>query len=208
MARRFYTSDFHLGMTDILRFEGRPFKTIEKHDAALLRSCRERAKPGDVIIHVGDLYSFGSDRGNAGSKEKPVDVISQIPATFVNVRGNHDANNRVKSLCESMTVQLGKRYPNVVVGHYPSYDRRSVYARRGWIQLCGHVHGKWKHCLDLDRQVLNVNVGVDAWRYMIVPEDDVAAYLNMLLGHKPDELYRCKRVDGRLEFRGDPKKLW
>ncbi len=56
--------------------------------------------------------------------------------------------------------------------------------------------------------MLNVNVGVDAWRYMIVPEDDVAAYLNMLLGHKPDELYRCKRVDGRLEFRGDPKKLW
>ena len=194
-------------MSDILRFENRPFKTIEKHDAALIRSCRERAKPDDVIIHVGDLYSFRSDRGNEGRNEKPTDVISQIPAQFINIRGNHDVNNRVKSLCESMTVQLGRRYPNVVVGHYPSYDRRAIYARRGWLLLCGHVHGKWKHCLDLDRQILNVNVGVDVNRYMIVSEDELAAYINKLLSHKPNELYRCKVEDGKLTFKGDPTRF-
>ena len=192
-------------MSDILRFEGRPFKTIEKHDAALLRSCRERAKAGDVIVHAGDLYSFGSDRGHEGSKVKPAEVLAQLPAQFVNIRGNHDLNNKVKSLCESMTVSLGRRYPNVVVGHYPSYDRRAVYRRRGWIQLCGHVHGKWRHCLDVDRQILNVNVGVDATRYMVVSEDEVAAYVDRLLSHKPDELYRCRTDGGRLKFYGDPK---
>ena len=194
-------------MSDILRFENRPFETIEMHDNALIRSCIERAKPDDVIIHVGDLYSFGSDRGSDGRSEKPSDVISRIPAQFVNIRGNHDVNNRVKSLCESMTVRLGKRYPDVVVGHYPSYDRRATYARRGWLLLCGHVHSKWRHCLDLDRQILNVNVGVDVNKYEIVAEDELVKYINGLLSHRPDELYRCKTVNGKLQFIGDSGKF-
>lgn len=205
MARRFFTADFHLSMRDILRFENRPFKSIEKMDAALLRSCTQRAKADDTIIHIGDLYSYGFDRGNEGSRVKPADVIKNIPAQFINIRGNHDMSNRVKSLCESMTIRLGKRYPDVVVGHYPSYDDRArQYARRGWICLCGHVHSKWKHCLDLDRQILNLNMGVDVWRYQIVSEDELIAYIGQVLSHKPDEIFRCKKnKDGKIEFRGN-----
>ena len=45
-----------------MQIEHWPFKTIEKHDAELLRSCQQRAKPDDIIIHVGDLESYGKDR--------------------------------------------------------------------------------------------------------------------------------------------------
>lgn len=196
---RFFTADFHLGFEELVRAEGRPFATVAEHDAALVRSCAELAGPGDVIVHVGDLFCYRADM------PRLPDVMKGVKAQFVNVRGNHDLRNKVRSLCDSMTISLGRRYPNVVVGHYPSYDRRAAYRRRGWIQLCGHVHGKWRHCLDLDRQILNVNVGVDANGYRIVPETEVAAYVDELLRHRPGDLYRCRSEGGKLVFAGDPK---
>lgn len=192
-----------------MQIEHWPFKTIEKHDAALLRSCQQRAKPDDIIIHVGDLASYGKDRhadlNSNGLIVNPMHLIKDIPAIFINIKGNHDNSNRVKSTADSLQIHLGKRYPNVTVGHYPSYDTRSkFYIKNGWINICGHVHSKWKYCLDLDKQVLNINVGCMVWRYQIVSEDELIAYIGQILLHKPDELYRCRRVGGKLEFRGDP----
>lgn len=210
MAKRLFSADFHLGMSSILEFENRPFKDIDAMNRALIRSCEQRAKEDDVIIHVGDLACFKADRhvegrhDVAGLKVKPAELLRNIRAEFINIRGNHDVNNRVKSVCESMTIRLGKKYPNVVIGHYPSYDPRAAeYVRNGWICLCGHVHGKWKHCLDLDRQILNVNVGVDVWKYRIVTEDELSQYIGRLLTHRPDQLYRCSCRGGKLRFQGE-----
>lgn len=205
MARRFFTSDFHLGFSALLEIEKWPFGSIEKHDQALLRSCRERAKPDDVIIHVGDLASVGMDRhGGLDSKGldvKPAEMLAGIEATFVNVRGNHDASNGVKSLCDCMRTSFGKRYPNVSISHYPSYDRRARGQYfDGDIHVCGHVHGAWKYCLDLDHSVLNVNVGCMAWGFMIVSEDELVRYVNKVLLNKPANLFRCRTVGGRLTF--------
>lgn len=85
MSQRFWTADFHLGMTDVLRFEKRPFKTIDDMNNALIQACKKRVAvytdvgedgiehvvDKDTIIHVGDLASFKSDRGNKGLEFKP-----------------------------------------------------------------------------------------------------------------------------------------
>ncbi len=205
MAQRFFTADFHLFMEDILRFESRPFKSISKMNSALIGSCFQDASEDDIIIHVGDLYSFKSDRGNEGGQQKPSNVINLIPSTFINIRGNHDINNKVKSTCDSMRVHFGARYPNVSVSHYPSYDKKA-YGNfiNGDIHICGHVHKKWRHCLDLDHQVLNINVGVDMWGYKIISEERLIKYIDRLLSHKPSELYRCKEINGKIVFYGNP----
>lgn len=73
--RRWFTADFHLGMKDILRLENRPFASIDDMDRALLDECCNSAKvhietlpngascivDKDVIVHVGDLATFGED---------------------------------------------------------------------------------------------------------------------------------------------------
>ena len=205
MAKRFFTSDFHLGFTALLDIEKWPFKSIEKHDQALIRSCRDRAKPEDVIIHVGDLASVGIDRhdglNSKGLDVKPSEMLSDIKATFVNIRGNHDSSNKVKSLCDCMRTRLGKRYPNVSISHYPSYDHRAVNQFiDGDIHICGHVHNKWKYCLDLDHSVLNINVGCMAWRFQIISEDELIQYITKVLIHKPNQLHRCKTIDKKLVF--------
>ena len=159
-------------MKDILKYENRPFPDIGQHDRHLAGVCRA-VPANDVIIHIGDLCSM-----NAGNFDSPREFVDSVNATFVNIRGNHDLNNNVKSLCDSMQIHLGRRFPSVVCGHYPSYDRRSEkYAKRGYILLCGHVHGRWRHFLDVERQILNVNVGVDVWNYRLVSEDELVRYI-------------------------------
>ena len=190
-------------MTECLVFDDMPFKTIEQHDKALLRSCKERAKEEDVIYHLGDLASFKADRGSKGLDIKPYELIKDIPAAFINIRGNHDLNNKVKSICDSMHIFLSKRFPSVSLSHYPTYDPRiEKSCLHAPVHLCGHIHKQWRHCLDLDNQILNINVGCMVWKYMILSDDELIAYLNKLFKKKPIDMYRCTKASGHLEFFG------
>ena len=199
---RFFSADFHLGMTECLVFDKAPFKSIESHDAALIRSCKERAKDDDIIYHLGDLASYKQDRGSKGLDVKPYELLKGICATFINIRGNHDLNNKVKSACDAMHMFLSKRYPSVSLSHYPTYDARiDKSCLTSPIHLCGHVHCKFKHCLDLDHKILNINVGCMAWKYRIVSDDELISYLNELFKRSPDKLYRCKKNEqGKVIF--------
>lgn len=49
------------------------------------------------------------------------------------------------------------------------------------MHLCGHVHGKWKHLLDPASQCLNVNVGVDAWGFRMLSEDELVRYARLVV---------------------------
>ena len=202
MARRFFTSDFHLGSSLLWSLEKWPFKSVEAHDKALLRSCNERASQDDVIYHLGDLACVGQDRGFDGSDKKPSELVKDISATFLNIRGNHDLHNKVKSVCDAMHMHLSKKYPSVSLSHYPSYDVRiDKSCLIAPVHLCGHVHNAWKHCLDLDKKIMNVNVGCMMWGFKIVSDEELISYLNKLFNQRPKDLLRCKRDSaGRLLF--------
>jgi calcineurin-like phosphoesterase family protein len=213
MAQRIWTADWHLGSSILLdaKVMGssvRPFKDVDAMKSAFLKSVADKSTKADTIVHVGDFASYGIDRGYYGLKEKPSDIVAKIPATFVNIRGNHDINNGVFCLGNSLNLGLGKRYPFVSASHYPSYDKRAFGTfTEGTIHLCGHVHKKWKHCLDLTHSVLNINVGVDVWNYQVVTEDELIKYINFLLSKRSDELFRIKISTGKkAEIYGNPRE--
>lgn len=161
----------------------------------LLRQCCAQAKvytqvidgrahiiDRDMIVHVGDFASYNADGSSDGLRMSPQMLMSRIPATFVNLKGNHDLTNKVKSMATSMRTSLGKKYVAVSVSHYPSYDRRAKgQFEEGDIHLCGHVHSAWKHCVDTKNKVLNINVGVDVWDYKLVSEHDLIMYIDWLM---------------------------
>ncbi len=206
MGHKFFSSDFHLGATGLMAIEKWPFESIEKHDQALICSCKQRTKPEDTIYHLGDVAQYGNDchyRINSkGLDIKPSELLKDIPATFINIRGNHDLNNKVRSICDSMHIYLSKRYPSVSLSHYPTYDKKiDPSCLTSPIHLCGHIHGCWRHCLDLDHRILNINMGCMVWDFKIVSDDELIDYLNKLFKKRPDELFRCKRqINGKMAF--------
>lgn len=206
MAARFWTADWHLGGSilldkHVMKGLARPFKSIDDMKDKLIASANMKANQDDVIIHLGDFASYRIDRGYEGLKEKPNEVMKSISAKFINLRGNHDINNNVFCLGNSLNFRLSRRYPFVSASHYPTYDKHSAGTFfDGTIHLCGHVHGRWKHCLDLTHSVLNINVGVDVWNYQIVSEPELISYIDSLFKKKPEELFRVKTTaSGKIE---------
>ena len=168
--------------------DARPFATIEQMNNHIISSVNSQATEDDLIIHVGDLAFFDTDL-----KIKPADMLAQIAATVINIHGNHDTTNKVKSLCESMRIHLGKKYTAVSVSHYPTYDKRAKdQFLEGDIHICGHIHNKWKHCLDLTHKCLNINVGVDVWNFKMLSEDDLIKYIDKILRLNTNEIYRVE----------------
>ena len=181
MATRFFTADLHLNSHVLVDRHVRPFASIDEMNDALIGAINDRGGEDDLLIHVGDIIQYGNDREWPGEKVKPSEFIRRMNPTFVNVKGNHDANNEVMSACNDMRTYLGNRY-SVSVGHYPSNNPKARGTfRKGDVHLCGHVHGAWRHFVDFDNKVLNVNVGVDTWDYRPVSEDELISYIDQVM---------------------------
>ena len=200
----FFTSDLHFQSTEspgIIDWAHRPFKSVEKHDAALIRGIQERVKPDDLLVHVGDFMNYGKNRGHESGRAKPEEYVKRIGRQIVFLEGNHDPNNHVRCIGRTLTTKVG-RYV-VSVGHYPSMDPRfeltflPTYAAKEYslvrIHLCGHVHDKWQYCFggfhtyeirDGGGLFLNINVGVDAWKYRPVSEAELDAYIGKVFAGK------------------------
>lgn len=202
--KTFFTSDLHLQSTEspgIIDWAHRPFKSVEKHDAALIRGIQERVKPDDLLIHVGDFMNYGKNRGRESGRAKPEEYVKRIGRQIVFLEGNHDPNNHVRCIGRTLTTKVGRYI--VSVGHYPSMDPRfeltflPTYAAKGYglirIHLCGHVHDKWQYYIggfhtyeirDVGELILNINVGVDVWKYRPVSEAELDAYIGKVLAGK------------------------
>ena len=188
--RKFFTSDLHLQSPEgagIVEWAQRPFKSATKHDAAMIRGIRERVKPDDLLIHVGDFMNYGKNREFEGGRKKPEEFIKEIDRQIIFLEGNHDPNNRVQTIGRTLTTSIG---PYVVsVSHYPrehkDFEMVTVPAYkdsqgRAWkIHLCGHVHGAWRYKFGYG--YLCVNVGVDAWKYRPVSEAELVNYIQKIL---------------------------
>lgn len=189
----FFTSDWHLNDELIREVCKRPFKTAKRMSEVYIKQANQRAKAKtDNIIHVGDFIQRGLDRGT-GVREDQIsanDVLKQLNANVILLEGNHDENNRCNTVGKVLFRKVGKF--DCIVQHYPSMVSGVVLADGGKytvINICGHVHDKWAFKYDADRNVLNVNVGIDIYPYMI-KECDLAQKIEAELKKLGKTAYR------------------
>ena len=186
--RRYFTSDLHLGSTKVLEMCKRPFRNNIDMTDKLISNCNEVARESDdIIYHIGDLYCLKDDNGCPGMMMPWRETKKRFIANIVNIQGNHDPTNGVKSMAASMRLTLGKIF-NVVLCHYPSTDPRSkLHLKPGDINICGHNHDLWngeKFFVDKKNMVLNINVCIDLWDYQPVSEVTLVNYIKKILSPK------------------------
>ena len=172
----FFTSDWHLNDELILKVCKRPFKSAVRMTEVIVQRANQRAKlRSDNIIHVGDFIQRGLDRGT-GDKATQVtakEVLANLWANTLLLEGNHDENNRGNTVGTVLFRKVGKY--DCVVQHLPSCSSTDgmkpfifkVPQNQALINICGHVHDKWSFLYDKINRVLNVNVGIDIYPYMI-----------------------------------------
>jgi calcineurin-like phosphoesterase family protein len=181
-----FTSDFHIGHLNIIKYCGRPFKDAQEMNEALIARHNALVKPGDLVINVGDF----------SMSEKFVEpTLKRLNGKQILICGNHDRCYRFHSKAEhwrakylewgfaevlhTYEVEIGGQM--VRVEHMP-YSEDSKHGERyasyrpkddGRFLLHGHVHSKPETRLR-ERQL---DVGVDGNDYKPLHLDEVAVII-------------------------------
>lgn len=153
----FAISDTHFGHSNVLKYDGRPFSSIDEHDETLIKNWNSVVRPNDEVWHLGDV---------ARTVKLAQAIIPRLNGRIHIVRGNHDDD-------------LWKRqslFPNVTFheAHYLRLEGHRIYllhyacrvwrnSHHGSFHLHGHSHGA------LPRLGRSMDVGANCIGYTPVP---------------------------------------
>jgi calcineurin-like phosphoesterase family protein len=168
MVNTWFTSDFHLGHRNIIRYCSRPFASVEEMDAAILANLNNVVRAQDVLYFLGDFCLGGPDQA---LRYRDRIVCRNIHL----VEGNHDEALRdvagaFSSSNQLVEVRVGNQ--RIVLCHYAM--RVWHHARRGVWHLYGHSHGN----LADDPATLSIDVGVDSHDFRPWHFDEITTVMN------------------------------
>ncbi len=181
MSKRYWTADWHLGHENIIKYCDRPFKDVHHQTERIISEANMRVKNDDVLVHVGDFCTRGKCKGVQGERNVFSYYTGQLNGTMVLLEGNHDKQNKTKTVGRHMITTIGKYV--AFVSHYPTDADCHSQSLIDWVYnncdfaICGHVHEKWKtmkhHITHGQPPLININVGVDVNKYRPVSDDEV-----------------------------------
>jgi len=183
MQKVFFTSDLHFGHENVIRFDNRPFASVEEMDAELIRRWNDKVACGDLVYVLGDM--IWNTKG-----DDAVTLIKSLNGQIILIKGNHErflhnaqakkALAAVKDYDEiSVTLEDGTAR-RCVLSHYfiPMYNGHRNQA----IHLHGHSHFSDEADYEIDfAAYLNThgiqneiyNVGCMYWNYEPVTLDEI-----------------------------------
>ena len=188
MSEIWMTGDLHFSHKNIIKFDDRPFESIEEHDEALVDYFNESVKPGDIAFLLGDICM--------GHIADSLEFAKRLNGHVYLIPGNHDRVSHVnkeeyqlkfrgmyekvfKILPDNITLALNGVETNF--SHFP-YDgdhmEKERYSEfrmkdRGVNLIHAHTHSKEKFSLSA-KGSKQVNVGVPAWNWRPAHIDQVA----------------------------------
>ena len=82
MGKVFFTADMHFGHENVIKFDKRPFETVEEMDAELIRRWNAKVGKGDLVYVLGDM--IWKTRNDADT------LIRSLNGQIILIKGNHD----------------------------------------------------------------------------------------------------------------------
>ena len=129
----YYIADMHFGHRNVLRFDARPFESIEAMDETIIQNWNTRVTDEDTVCVLGDAFW----KNEADS----VAIFSRLNGHKHLIRGNHDrVHGKLGTLWESIEhyAEITDGTTQVVMCHYPiPFYKGQFY---GGVMLYGHVH--------------------------------------------------------------------
>lgn len=167
-----FTGDMHFGHFNIIRYTGRPFKSLEHMNKTLIRNWNKRVEPDDLVIHNGDFCFRNSKGGKKGEgiTMKARDWERELNGKIIYIIGSHDKNNSVRSIIHKLVIKYGHHYINIV------HDPRD-YDINFKVNFTAHVHEKWKFKRTFspmdERYIDLINIGTDVWNFQPVTFEEI-----------------------------------
>ena len=136
MGQNYYISDLHFGHTNIIRFDNRPWYTIEEMDKSLIDNWNSVVTDADTVYCLGDFCWQTENRW--------IEILDQLNGNKQLIKGNH--------CIKSPSAKLKKKFQDikdykeitddgrhVIMSHYPIMCYKASYDDKTWM-LHGHTH--------------------------------------------------------------------
>ena len=131
----YFISDLHFGHFNIIRFDNRPFVSIEVMDTEIITNWNSKIKDTDTVYILGDVSWYNN--------QKTYEILKQLKGKKVLIKGNHDklvqdinCRKQFIEITDYKEIVLNNQL--IVLSHYPI-----MYWKNQWnstIHLYGHVH--------------------------------------------------------------------
>lgn len=185
MRKIFFTSDLHIGHANVIRFDGRPFESVDEMDAELIRRWNAKVSRSDLVYVLGDFI------WTTKTKDAP-SILKQLNGQKILIKGNHDRflHNSAAKKCLSGI----KDYDGIVVTLENGRKQRCILSHYFMPFYNGHyydtilLHGHSHVTPEADEEIriakeLNeagfpnriFNVGCMRWNYEPVTLDEILA---------------------------------
>ena len=136
---KYYISDLHLFHEACIRFDNRPFKSLQDMHEIILKNWNSRVTNGDTVYILGDIFM-------RGKHENLISYVARLKGHKVLIKGNHDdlSDYRYQQLFseivdyKEISDHVGKENYQLVLMHYPIFSFKRM--RRNGILLYGHTH--------------------------------------------------------------------
>lgn len=130
----FFTSDLHFFHQNVIRFDNRPYTSVEEMNEALINNWNKKVKKDDLVYILGDI-SWGKD-------EETCAIFERLNGRKILIKGNHDrVHGKIKNCFEEVADYKEITLPgnkHIVLCHYPIvFFNRHHY---GAYMFYGHVH--------------------------------------------------------------------
>lgn len=173
----FFTSDLHFGHKNVLRFDDRPFTSVEEMDAAIIKNWNDRVGKTDRAYILGDVSWYNT--------RKTEELLGSLNGHKILIAGNHDNKilSAARRTCDSVTEYQELHLDgnqHLVMMHYPiTFFNRHHY---GAVMLYGHVHNshEWQFVKNYQRELHELdikcdmcNVGTMVWDYKPVTYEEI-----------------------------------
>lgn len=164
---KFYISDLHLGHAKILKFDNRPFLTLDE----MHRTIRDNWN--DVITDNDEVYILGDA---AWRNDVGAEILRTLAGKKYLIIGNHDRLNReltsIFEWCKEYA-EIKDNGNKIVLCHYPIAHWKN--ADYGTIHLYGHIHNG-RNCRPFSEYVYSmINNG---WNYECYNVGCMMPYMN------------------------------
>jgi calcineurin-like phosphoesterase family protein len=156
----FVYSDPHFGHKNVLKYDLRPWETIEEHDAALVERYNAVVRPEHHVLWLGDCFFV--------KREPALAIMSSLRGRKTLVMGNHDrwTVTQYRAVGFEAVHKNGLAWERFWCSHRPE----PPYPHRMRWNLHGHTHAPLAYRATHPDHVC---CSVTAWNYAPAPVEEI-----------------------------------
>ena len=132
----FYIADIHFGHSNIIKFDDRPFDTVEHMREYMVNNWNKKVNHADTVYILGDFCW--------GKESEWIEILDELKGNKVLIRGNHDLKQMSKKLKEKFLFvkdkyEISDHGKKLILSHYPEIAYKKSYDSNVFM-FHGHVH--------------------------------------------------------------------